>query len=113
MPSEQRRKMIKDAAAKVKQYAVSPEFDNHPASLPAILGAIDLDTIGKEVKPKQEQKEVAQLQFDLQTAAWDMVLALSEARREMGMDFPDELTASYEACSKLEEVLLVLKKEDS
>ena len=60
-------------------------------------------------KVAEERDELERLCFDLQAAAWDVVLELSDARREMGLDFPDELAAAYERCGKLEETLLVLK----
>jgi len=53
--------------------------------------------------------ELERLYFDLQAAAWDVVLELSDARREMGLDFPDELAVTYEHCNRLEEMLLALK----
>ena len=56
-----------------------------------------------------QRDELERLYFDLQAAAWDVVLELSDARREMGLDFPDELAATYERCGRLEEALLALK----
>jgi hypothetical protein len=58
-----------------------------------------------------ERDTLERLCFDLQAAAWDVVLELSDARREMGLDFPDELAATYERCGKLEEALLALKEK--
>ena len=56
-----------------------------------------------------ERDELERLCFDLQAAAWDLALEISDTRRRMGLDFPDELATTYNLYGRLEEVLLTLK----
>ena len=51
-------------------------------------------------------KEQDDRNFSLRAAAWDVVLALSDARRKEGLDWSAELEKAYQCSTKLEEILL-------
>jgi len=44
--------------------------------------------------------------LSLRAAAWDVVSALSDARRKEGLDWSAELEKAYQCSTKLEELLL-------
>ena len=119
MSKDERRLAIREAIAETTEIQrVRKErcaTHDHPPRYDDVffdaVRAIWRDPLDDSNEGEAMSDELEKLCFDLQAAAWDVVLELSDARREMGLDFPDELAATYEHCGKLEEALLALKEK--
>lgn len=117
MSKAERRKAMQEAIAKTTETQRASKEQcathNHPPRYDDVfVGAVSAmwqGPLGDSDESEEMSDELERLYFDLQAAAWDVVLELSDARREMGLDFPDELAVTYEHCGKLEDALLALK----
>jgi len=123
MSKDERRLAIREAIAKTTEIQRArkercathdhpPRYDDVYFDAVRVIWRDPLDISDVGVEDGSMSDELEQLYFDLQAAAWDVVLELSDVRREMGVDFPDELAATYERCGRLEEALLALKGRD-